>query len=135
MRPLIEEGRLFHKWIFIGKKNSSEHHYMPYSDRVPKRQCAHVNLVKESYEGLHPAVLQGWPHEFTQHIDDATFVPPSPAGPSGCCPLYFLHHFCLRVTIGMPNRSCILELMTSQCFVCSFLCMPRCKSRITPKKT
>ena len=34
----------------------------------------------------------------------------------------------------MPNRSCILELRTNQCFVYSFLCMPRCKSQIAPEK-
>ena len=32
------------------------------------------------------------------------------------------------------NRSCILELRTNQCFVCNFLCMPRCMSQIAPKK-
>ena len=70
-----------------------------------------------------------------QHIVDATPVPPSPAGPPGGCRLHFLHLFCLSFIIGMPNRSCILELRTNQCFVCNFLCMPRCKSKIAPKKT
>ena len=37
--------------------------------------------------------------------------------------------------IGMRNRSCILKLRTNQCFVCNFLCVPRCKSQIAPKKT
>ena len=46
----------------------------------------------------------------------------------------FLHIFCLSFIIGMPNRSCILKLRTNQCFVCNFLCVPRCKSQIAPKK-
>ena len=41
--------------------------------------------------------------------------------PPSCCPLHFLHIFCLSVIIGMPNRSCIRELRTNQCFVCNFL--------------
>ena len=35
----------------------------------------------------------------------------------------------------MPNRCCILELRTNQCFVCNFLSVPRCKGQIAPKKT
>ena len=46
-----------------------------------------------------------------------------------------VHLLCLSVIIGMPNRSYILELKTNHCFVCNFLCMPRCKSQIAPKKT
>ena len=42
--------------------------------------------------------------------------------------------FCLSFIIRMPNKSCILELRTNQCFVCNFLCMPRCKGQIAPKK-
>ena len=49
--------------------------------------------------------------------------------------LHFLQLFCLSFIIGMPNRSCILKLRMNQCFVCSFLCVPRCKSQIAPKKT
>ena len=43
--------------------------------------------------------------------------------------------FCLSFIIGMPNRSCILELRTNQFIVCNFLCLPRCKSQIAPKET
>ena len=43
--------------------------------------------------------------------------------------------FCLSFIIGMPNRSCILELRANQCLVCNYLCMPRCKCQIAPKKT
>ena len=84
---------------------------------------------------INPAVIQGWPLEFIQHIIDATLVLPSPAGPPGCCLLHFLHLLCLNVIIGTPNRSCIFKLRTNQCFVCNFLCMPRCKSQTAPKKT
>ena len=52
------------------------------------------------------------------------------SGPPGC-----FHNFCPSFIIGMPNWNCILELRTNQCFVCYFLCMPRCKSQIAPKKT
>ena len=41
---------------------------------------------------------------------------------------------CLSLIIGMPNRSCILELRANQCLVCNFLRMPRCKCQIAPKK-
>ena len=51
------------------------------------------------------------------------------------CRLHFLHLCCLSFIIGMPSRSCILELRTSQCFVCNFFCMPKCMSQIAPKKT
>ena len=84
---------------------------------------------------LHPAVLQGWPLEFVQHIIHATHVTPSPAGPQGCCLPHFLHHFCLSFIIGMPNRSCILNLRMNQYSVCNFLCVPRWKNPIAPKKT
>ena len=42
--------------------------------------------------------------------------------------------FCLSFIIGMPNRSCILELRANQCLVSNFLCMPMCKCKIAPKK-
>ena len=45
----------------------------------------------------------------------------------------FLSQF--HYNIGMPNGSCILELRANQCLVCNFLCMPRCKCQIAPKKT
>ena len=80
-------------------------------------------------------VLLGWPLKFVKHILDTTPVPPSPAGPPGCCLLHILHLFCLSFIIGMPNRSCILKLRMNQCFVCNFLCMPRCNSQIALKKT
>ena len=32
-------------------------------------------------------------------------------------------------------RSCILKLRKNQFFVCNFLCVPKCKSQIAPKKT
>ena len=80
-----------------------------------------------------PSVLQGWPLESVQHIVDTSPVPQSPAGPPSCCLLHFLHLFFLSVIIVMPNRSCILQLRTDQCFVCNFLCMPRCKSKIALK--
>ena len=89
----------------------------------------------KSCKRVHPAVLQGWPLEFVQHIFDDTPVPPSPPGPPGYCLLHLLHLFCHSFIIGMPNSYCILELRTNQCFVCNFLCMLRCKSQIAPKKT
>ena len=67
--------------------------------------------------------LQGWPLKLVQHIADATCVPPSPAGPPSSCPLHLLYLLNLKFVIGIPNRCCILELRSNQCFVCNFLCM------------
>ena len=77
----------------------------------------------------------GMANQVHQAVIDATGIMPSPADPPGCCLLHFLHLFCLSFIIGMPNKSCILELRANQCLVCNFLCMPRCKSQIAPKKT
>ena len=55
---------------------------------------------------------------------------PSPADPPSCCLLHVLHLFRLSFIIGMPNRSCILELRANQCLLCNFLRMLRCKSQI-----
>ena len=40
-----------------------------------------VNLVKEGLGGMLTAGLQGRPLKFVQLVADATFIPPSPAGP------------------------------------------------------
>ena len=64
-----------------------------------------------------------------------TCIPPSPAGPPSSCPLHLLYLLNLKFVIGIPNRCCILELRTNQCFVCNFLSMPRCHGYIAPKKT
>ena len=77
----------------------------------------------------------GWPLKLVQHIADANCVPPSPAGPPSSCPLHLLYLLNLKFVIGIPNRCCILELRSNQCFVCNFLCMLRCQSQIAPKKT
>ena len=55
--------------------------------------------------------------------------------PPGSFPLHLLHLSNLSFIIGMPNRYCILELRSNQCFVCNFLSAPRCKGQIAPKKT
>ena len=68
---------------------------------------------------LHPAVLQRWPLEFAQHVADTTVVPSSPAVPPGCCLLYFIHHFCLIVIIGMPNRNCMILDINNVCDIIS----------------
>ena len=100
-----------------------------------KRHCTGVNLEEEGQVRLLPTNLQGWPLKFVQHIADTTCIPPSPAVPSGSCPLHLLNLCYLSVMIGMPNRSCILELRSHQCFVCNFLSVPRCQCQVAPKKT
>ena len=85
---------------------------------------------KKKLRRTSPFCPPGMATRFVQHIVDATPVPPSPAGPPVCGLLHFLHLFCRSFIIGIPNRSCILEHRTNQCFVCNFLCMPRCKSQI-----
>ena len=100
-----------------------------------KRHCTGVNLVEEGEGRLFPTGLQGWPLKFVQHIADTTCISPSPAGPSGSCPLRLLHLCYLSVMIGMPNRSCILKLRSNKCFVCNFLSVSRCQCQVAPKKS
>ena len=88
--------------------------------------------------GLLPTGLQGWPLKFVQHIADATCISPSPAGPPCSCPLHLLYLCNLSFEIGMPNRSCILELRANHCLICNILSrvsVPRCQCQIAPKKT
>ena len=82
-----------------------------------------------------PCGSPGMAIKFVKHVVDTTGVSPSPAGPPGRCLLYLLHLSNLSFMIRMPNRCCILELRTNQCFVCIFLSVPRCKGQIAPKKT
>ena len=50
-----------------------------------------MNLVKEKQGGLVPPGLKRWPFKLIKHFAGTTCVPPSPAGPAGCCPLNFLN--------------------------------------------
>ena len=52
------------------------------------RHCSTMNLVKEKQGGLDPTGLERWPFKL---IADTTGVSPSPAGPTGRCPLNFLN--------------------------------------------
>ena len=59
-------------------------------------------------------------------------VLPPCAGPPGCSPLHPLRYLSsLSIIIGMPNRSCKLELRSNQCFVCNFLSILKRKSSAT----
>ena len=93
-------------------------------DQVPifvKRHCTGVNLVEECYgppdghsssSSISPMLLVFLHRLKVQSVS---------------CPLHLLHLCNLSFPIGMPNRSCILELRASQCFVCNFLSVPRCR--------
>ena len=102
----------------------------PYQDTLYRSESCRRRLRKTA-----PCGPQGWPLKIVKHVADATGVSPSPAGPPGSCPLNLLRLSNLSFMIGMPNRCCILELRTNQCFVCNFLSVPRCKGQIAPKKT
>ena len=88
----------------------------------------------ESCERKLGKTLACGPPGMANQVHQACHLMPSPADPPGCCLLHFFHLFCLSFIIGMPNRSCILELRANQCLVGNFLCMPRCKCLIAPKK-
>ena len=150
-----EEGRLFQTGIVLGKNEFFRASICKVSGvlkfvRCPgssvwsrgqvlifaKRHCTGVNLVEEGQGRRLPTGLQGWPLKFVQHIADTTCtcISPSPAGPSGSCTLHLLHQCYLSVMIGMPNRSCILELRSNQCLVCNFLSVPRCQCQVVRRK-
>ena len=48
-------------------------------------------LMKEKQGGPIPTGLKRWPLKLIKHLADTTCVTPSPAGPTGCCPLNFLY--------------------------------------------
>ena len=75
-----------------------------------------VDVYAQHHGRLLPTGLQGWPLKFVQHIADASCISPSPAGPSGSCPLHLLHLCNLSFMIGMSNRSCILKLKVEPMF-------------------
>ena len=49
-----------------------------------------------------------WPLKFIKHLADTTCVSPSPAGPTGGCPLNFLYLINLKSWVRDPNGCCIL---------------------------
>ena len=67
-----------------------------------------MNLVKEKQGGLVPPGLKRWPFKFIKHFADTACVPPSPAGPAGCCPLNFLNLINQKFRVRAPNGCCIL---------------------------
>ena len=55
------------------------------------RHGSTMNLVKEKHGGLVPPGFMRLPFKLINHFANTTRVPPSPAGPAGCCPLNFLN--------------------------------------------
>ena len=47
-------------------------------------------LKKEKQGGPIPTGLKRWPLKLIKHLADTTCVSPSPACPTGCCPLNFI---------------------------------------------
>ena len=150
-----EEGRLFHKGIVLGeKKNSSEHQCRPYI-------LCNVNHEMPWYFLSSVLGSDIYLYQETLYLSESCkrkLRRTSPCGPPGMAtqvrPTYRQRYscyaiacrstrllssalsspFCLSFIIGMPNISCILKLRTNQCFVCNFLCVPRCKSQLALKK-
>ena len=55
------------------------------------RHSTRMYLMKEKQGGPIPMGLKRWPLKLIKHPADTTCVSPSPAGPTGCCPLNFLY--------------------------------------------
>ena len=51
------------------------------------RHSTRMYLMKEKQGGLIPTGLKRWPLKLIKHLADTTCVTPSPAGPTGCCPV------------------------------------------------
>ena len=72
------------------------------------RHCSTMNSVKDKQRGMVPPGLKRWPFKLIKHFADTTRVLPSPAGPTGCCPLNFLNLVNLKFRVRAPNEFCIL---------------------------
>ena len=81
-----------------------------------------------------PTGLKRWPLKLVKHLADTACVSPSPAGPTGCCPLNFLYLVNLKFRVRAPIGCCILLFRPNQRFVCNFLCTLRCKSQVPAKE-
>ena len=135
-----EEGRLFHKGIVLGKKNSSEHHYRPcilcivnyempwyflswvlgsdiylYQETLYRSESCKRKLKKTSPCGPPEMATRVHPTYHQRYSCYAIACRSTWLLSSALSPPFFLSFI-----IGMPNRSCILKLRTNQCFVCSF---------------
>ena len=55
------------------------------------RHSSRMYLMKEKQGGPIPKGLKKWPLKLIKHLADTTCVSPSPAGPTGGCPLNFLY--------------------------------------------
>ena len=55
------------------------------------RHSTRMYLMKEKQGGPIPTGLKKWPLKLIKHLTDTACVSPSPAGPTGCCPLNFLY--------------------------------------------
>ena len=99
------------------------------------RHSTRMYLMKEKQGGRIPTGLKRWPLNLIKHLADTTCVTPSPASPTGCCPLNFLYLINLKFWVRAPNGCCILNFRLNQSFVCNFLSTLRCKSQIPAKET
>ena len=64
------------------------------------RHSTRMCLMKEKQGGTIPTGLQRWPLKLIKHFADTPCVSPSPAGPTGCCPLNFLY----LINLGKGSR-------------------------------
>ena len=72
------------------------------------RHSTKIYFMKEKQWGPIPTGLKSWPLKLVKHLADTTCVSPSPAGPTGCCPLNFLYLINLKFWVRAPNECCIL---------------------------
>ena len=74
-------------------------------------------LMKEKQGGPISTGLKRWPLKLIKHLADTTCVSPSPAGPTGCCPLNFHYLINLKLWVRAQNGCCILLFRLNQSFV------------------
>ena len=122
--------------------------YLPYCELLGTLVCRnngvgvkYVSLSIDTaliwilWRGLLLMRPQGWPIQIIQHITHTTLISPPPAGPSGSSPLHLFRLSNLSFDMGMPHRFRIFYFRPNQSFICSILCVPRCKCQVLLKKT
>ena len=76
------------------------------------RHSTRMYLMKEKQGGPISTGLKRWPFKFIKHLADTTCVSPSPAGPTGGCPLNFLYLINLKFWVRAPNGCSEVQSIT-----------------------
>ena len=98
------------------------------------RHGTRMYLMKEKQGGPIPTGLKRWPLKLIKHLADTTSVLPSPAGPTGCCPLNFLYLINLKFWVRAPNGCCILQLGRTKVLYATSLVPLRAKAKFLRRK-